>query len=143
MNTTEEHPSTWTAMRCAYEAGVSLNQHHVEAVYTDREGDVVATGNVVLLATAGADYLTSVVTSILERIESEPDEDRSDQVCATADGCIPIPTFKQWDTFHGLYAWTEDLSELGGPTNDMTSNATMALSMIGSRLAQAVIDAIE
>jgi len=127
-----DHPSTWTAMRCANEAGVSLRT--VFAYDPNRSTSVPS---------AGADYLTGVVGSILERIESEPDEDRSDQVCATADGCIPIPTLKQWDTFHDLYAWTEDLSELGGPTNDMTSNATMALYMIGSRLAQAVIDATE
>ena len=90
MNTTEEHPSTWTAMRCANEAGVSLR---TAFAYDPNRSTSVPS--------AGADYLTGVVGSILERIE------------------------------------------LGGPTNDMTSNATMALYMIGSRLAQAVIDAIE
>jgi hypothetical protein len=143
MNTTEDHPSTWTAMRCANEAHTSLRQQYVEAVYTDREGDVVATGNVVLLANAGADYLTGVVTAILERIESEPDEDRSDQAQDTASACIPVPTFKQWDTFHDLYAWTEDVTEMGGPYEDMTVNAVTALYLIGRRLADAVIGAID
>ena len=126
-------------MRCANEAHTSLRQQHAEAVYTDREGDVVAAGNVVLLAHAGADYLTGVVTDILERIESEPDGDRSDQAHAAADACIPIPTFRQWDTFHDLYAWTEDLTETGGPSDDMTVNATTAIYQIGRRLADAVI----
>jgi hypothetical protein len=140
MNTTKEHPSTWTAMRCAYEAGTSLRQQHVEAVYSDREGDVVATGNVVLLAHAGADYLTGVVTDVLERIESDPEGDASDHAHAAADACIPIPTYKQWDVFHDLYAWTEDLTELGEPAVDMTENATTAIYLIGRRLAGAVSD---
>jgi len=139
----KDHPSTWTAMRCANEALTSLRQQHVEAVYTDREGDVVAAGNVVLLANAGADYLTGVVTDVLERIESEPDGERSDQAHAAADACIPIPTYQQWDTFHDLYAWTQDLTELGGPEDDMTKNATAAIYMIGCRLAGAVVTALE
>lgn len=142
MNITKEHPSTWTAMRCANEAHTSLRQQHVEAVYTDRDGDTVATGNVVLLANAGADYLTGVVTDVLERIESEPDGERSDQAHAAADACIPVPTYEQWDTFHDLYAWTEDLTELGGPEADMTDNATAAIYMIGCRLAESVIEAV-
>ena len=139
----EDHPSTWTAMRCANEAHTSLRQQHVEAVYTDREGDVVAAGNVVLLAHAGADYLTGVVTDVLERIESDPEGDAADLAQAAADACIPVPTFTQWDTFHALYAWTEDLTETGGPYEDMTVNAVTALYLIGSRLALAVIDATD
>jgi hypothetical protein len=137
MNITKDHPSTWTAMRCANEALTSLRQQHVEAVYTDRDGDTVATGNVLLLANAGADYLTGVVTDVLERIESEPDGE--DHTHHAADACIPIPTYKQWDTFHDLYAWTEDVTELGGPYEDMTTNATTAIYMIGRRLADAVM----
>ena len=139
----KDHPSTWTAMRCANEALTSLRQQHVEAVYTDREGDVVAAGNVVLLANAGADYLPGVVTAVLERIESEPDGDRSDHVHAAAEACIPVYTHEQWDTFHDLYAWTQDLTELGGPEDDMTKNATAAIYLIGCRLAGAVVTALE
>lgn len=121
-----EHPSTWTAHRCANEAGTSLRYHTNSDPHTT--------------STAGADYLTGVVTDVLERIESEPDEDRSDQAHAAADACIPVYTHAQWDTFHDLYAWTEDLTELGGPEEDMTKNATAAIYMIGCRLAEAVID---
>lgn len=142
MNITKDHPSTWTAMRCANEALTSLRQQHVEAVYTDRDGDTVATGNVVFLANAGADYLTGVVTDVLERIESDPEGDASDHAHAAADGCISVYTHEQWDTFHDLYAWTEDLTELGGPSEDMTVNATTAIYLIGCRLAGAVVAAI-
>jgi len=118
------HPSTWVPVRCANEADASL-----------RDGW--------LPDGAGAQYLLSVVSSLLEAIDYEPDEDRSDQVAYAADSCISVYTPKQWDTFHDLYAWTEDLTELGGPEDDMTKNATAAIYMIGCRLAGAVVTALE
>ena len=136
MNITKDHPSTWLAHRCANEAGTSLRTAF------DRP-DPVTDPNRPMVPSAGADYLTGVVTDVLERIESEPDGERSDQAHAAADACIPIPTYKQWDTFHDLYAWTEDLDELGGPDEDMTKNATTAVYMIGRRLADAVIAALD
>ena len=128
MNITEDHPSTWPATRCANEAGVSLRYN----------GYRLGVGWPRILPSAGADYLTGVVTDVLERIESDPDgEDHTHQA---ADACIPVPTYEQWDTFHDLCAWTEDVTELGGPFEDMNMNATTAIYMIGRRLADAVSD---
>jgi hypothetical protein len=127
MNITKDHPSTWTAMRCANEAGASLRYHTNSDAHTS--------------SIAGAEYLTGVVTDVLERIESDPDGE--DHTHMAADACIPVYTHAQWDTFHDLYAWTEDLTELGGPEDDMTKNATAAIYLIGCRLAGAVIEALE
>ena len=57
--------------------------------------------------------------------------------------CIPVPTYEKWDTFHDLCAWTEDLTEYGGPEADMTDNATIAIYMIGCRLAESVVAALD
>ncbi len=127
-----QHPSTWTAHRCANEAGASLRTAWDRPDLSRRRP---------FIPSAGADYLTRVVTDVLERIESDPDgEDHTHQA---ADACIPVPTYEQWDTFHDLYAWTEDLTELGGPEADMTDNATAAIYMIGCRLAESVVAALD
>lgn len=131
MNITEDHPSTWLAHRCANEAGTSLRTAF------DRP-DPATDPNRPMVPSAGADYLTGVVTDVLERIESDPDGE--DHTHMAADACIPVYTHAQWDTFHDLYAWTEDLTELGGPEDDMTKNATAAIYLIGCRLAAAVSD---
>jgi len=114
------HPSTWVPVRCANEADASLR-------------------NGWLPDGAGARYLLSVVSSLLEAIDYEPDADRSDQAHYAADSNISVYTHEQWDTFHDLMAWSEDLDEIGGATPDITCNATAAIYLIGSRLAHSVV----
>ena len=123
-DTTIAHPSTWVPVRCANEADASLR-------------------NGWLPDGAGAQYLLSVVSSLLEAIDYEPDEDRSDQAHYAADSNISVYTHEQWDTFHDLTAWSEDLDEIGGATTDITSNATAAIYLIGSRLAHSVVHYID
>jgi hypothetical protein len=118
--TTIAHPSTWVPVRCANEADASLRQGWLP------DG-------------AGAQYLLAVVSSLLEAIDYEPDEDRSDQAHYAADSNISVYTHEQWDTFHDLSAWSEDLDVIGGATTDITGNATAAIYLIGSRLAHSVI----
>ena len=118
--TTIDHPSTWVPVRCANEADASLR-------------------NGWLPDGAGAQYLLSVVSSLLEAIDYEPDEDRSDQAHYAADSNISVYTHEQWDTFHDLMAWSEDLDEIGGATAVMTGNATAAIYLLGSRLAHSVV----
>ena len=118
--TTIDHPSTWVPVRCANEADASLR-------------------NGWLPDGAGARYLAAVVSSLLEAIAYEPDGDRSDQVAYAADSCISVYTHEQWDTFHDLMAWSEDLDEIGGATADMSGNAVAAIYLIGSRLAHSVV----
>jgi len=118
--TTIAHPSTWVPVRCANEADASLRQGWLP------DG-------------AGAQYLLSVVSSLLEAIDYEPDEDRSEQAHYAANSNISVYTPKQWDTFHDLTAWSEDLDEIGGATTDITSNAVAAIYLIGSRLAHSVV----
>ena len=118
--TTIDHPSTWVPVRCANEADASLRSGWLP------DG-------------AGAQYLLAVVSSLLEAIDYEPDEDRSDQVAYAADSNISVYTHEQWDTFHDLTAWSEDLDEIGGATTDITSNAVAAIYLIGSRLAHSVV----
>ena len=122
--TTIDHPSTWVPVRCANEADASLR-------------------NGWLPDGAGAQYLLSVVSSLLEAIDYEPDEDRSDQAHYAADSNISVYTHEQWDTFHDLTAWSEDLDDIGGATTDITSNATAAIYLIGSRLAHSVVHYID
>ena len=118
--TTIDHPSTWPPVRCANEADATLR-------------------NGWLPDGAGAQYLAAVVSSLLEAIAYEPDEDRSDQAHYAADSNISDYTLQQWDTFHDLTAWSEDLDDIGGATTDMTGNAVAAIYLIGSRLAHSVV----
>jgi len=129
--TTIAHPSTWVPVRCANEADASLRQGWLP------DG-------------AGAQYLLSVVSSLLEAIAYEPDGDRSDQAHYAADSCISVYTPKQWETFHDLTAWSEDdeevhsLSDWGFKATpvrpvSLTSIATAAIYLIGSRLAHSVV----
>ena len=118
--TTIDHPSTWVPVRCANEADASLRSGWLP------DG-------------AGAQYLLAVVSSLLEAIDYEPDEDRSDQVAYAADSCISVYTHEQWDTFHDLTAWSEDLDDIGGATADVSGTATAAIYLIGSRLAHSVV----
>ena len=118
--TTIDHPSTWPPVRCANEADATLR-------------------NGWLPDGAGARYLASVVSSLLEAIAYEPDADRSDQAAYAADSNISVYTLQQWDTFHDLTAWSEDLDDIGGATTDMTGNAVAAIYLIGSRLAHSVV----
>ena len=122
--TTIAHPSTWVPVRCANEADASLR-------------------NGWLPDGAGARYLLAVVSSLLEAIDYEPDADRSDQAHYAADSNISVYTHEQWDTFHDLTAWSEDLDEIGGATTDITSNAVGAVYLIGSRLAHSVVHYID
>jgi hypothetical protein len=60
-------------------------------------------------------------------------------VAYAADSNISVYTLQQWDTFHDLTAWSEDLDDIGGATTDMTGNAVAAIYLIGSRLAHSVV----
>ena len=66
------------------------------------------------------------------------DDDAVDIIHEVVDGCVPIYTHQIWETFTDLCAWSEDLSELGGPETDMNKNAMTALYMIGCRLGDAL-----
>ena len=128
--TTIDHPSTWVPVRCANEADASLR-------------------NGWLPDGAGAQYLLSVVSSLLEAIDYEPDEDRSDQAHYAADSCISVYTHKQWETFHDLQAWSQDTYEVHdlvglppkfhGGSDWITRTAVAAIYLIGSRLAHSVV----
>tara|TARA_E500000331_G_scaffold352740_1_gene401961 strand:+ start:560 stop:1039 length:480 start_codon:yes stop_codon:yes gene_type:complete len=65
-------------------------------------------------------------------------EHQHDIIHNVVDGCVPIYTHQIWETFTDLCAWSEDLSELGGPETDMNKNAMTALYMIGCRLGDAL-----
>ena len=123
------HPSNWTPHRCANEADASL-----KSAFAWSDEDRFGT-----IPSAGASYLQGVVTDLLERISSDPDSEHVDHVFAAADAALSVYTHEQWDTFHSLTAWSEDLTELGGPFEDMTANATAAVAMIGERLGYAVL----
>ena len=105
----------------------------------------------------GSKFLERVRDSFIEQFDFErnamvdlEDEDlvsdlmfeqRHDIVHNVVDGCVPIYTHQIWETFTDLCAWSEDLSELGGPETDMNKNAMTALYMIGCRLGDVLWDA--
>ena len=88
---------------------------------------------------AGLKYLTRVVEGVEEAYadyEGRPDE-FSDLIHEIVDSALSVYTYEIWETFIGLSAWEEDVSEYGSP-EDMTSAASWAISMIGERAANAI-----
>ena len=119
----------WSAFRLSNEAGIPVRPGK------DSEG---------------SKFLERVRDSFIEQFDFEreamlgsEDEDsvsdlmfeqQHDMIHNVVDGCVPIYTHQIWETFTDLCAWTEDLSELGGPETDMNKNAMTALYLIGCRL---------
>lgn len=66
-------------------------------------------------------------------------DDRDDAPHQIVDGLVPIYTAERWRVFTDLAAWQEDVTEFG-PIEDMEQAAGVALYLIGSRLATAVIE---
>lgn len=88
----------------------------------------------------GAKFLVLVEDSFIEAVEydrfpAEGDEWPSDVVHEIADGCVPVYTHDRWVTFVDLAAYQEDVSELAGGGEDMTTLAAYALYQIAYRLA--------
>ena len=91
----------------------------------------------------GSKFLESVRDAFIERMEFQRSdalgawrisEDAVDIIHEVVKGCVPVYRDLIWEAFVGLRAWSEDLSELGGPETDMNKNAMTALYMIGCRL---------
>jgi len=119
----------WSAFRLSNEAGIA---------------------SAPVIPSDGSKFLESVRDAFIERMEFQRSdalgawrisEDVVDIIHEVVDGCVPIYTHQIWETFTDLCAWTEDLSELGGPETDMNKNAMTALYMIGCRLGDVLWDA--
>ena len=112
----------WSAFRLSNEVGIS------SAPPTESQG---------------SKFLELIRDAFIERMEFQRsdalakwqmDEDVLDIIHEVVKGCVPVYRDLIWEAFVGLRAWSEDLSELGGPETDMTKNAETALYLIGCRL---------
>jgi hypothetical protein len=97
----------------------------------------------------GADFLRHVENSVKEALAygHEQDYDVTDEdwqsstASEVADQCVPVYTHNLWVTFVDLAAYSEDVSELGMesvPTDELEKLPSLALYMIGERLALAL-----
>lgn len=88
---------------------------------------------------AGREYLIRVAEGVEEAYadyEGRTDE-FSDLVHEVVDNALSVYTYEIWKTFVGLCAWDEDVSEYG-TSEGMTQAASVAIFMIGERLANAI-----
>lgn len=92
---------------------------------------------------AGAQFLYSVESDTLERIEYNDGEWDNDFAHEIADGAVPVYMYKMWQTFVDLAAFEEDPSELVSENADMNAQAGICLYMIADRLAYAVAEKYE
>lgn len=86
----------------------------------------------------GAQFLNSIESDVLERIEDNDGQWDDDYAYEIADNAVPIYTYNLWTTFVDLGAWAEDPTELGNDGSDMEASARVCLYMIANRLAYAV-----
>lgn len=86
------------------------------------------------LESPGARFLLRIASDVADW--DEPDKDAASEI---ADGAVPIYTYEMWQTFVDLAAWQEDVDEFG-PIEDMEKGAQVALYLIASRLANALIE---
>lgn len=99
---------------------------------------------------AGAELLLHVRDALVEAIEWEIDNDRSldealvaieeDRLHEIADGAPSVYTYTRWQQFVDLAAWNEDVEELSGGEEDMTTLAGLALYMVAERLARRLLE---
>lgn len=99
------------------------------------------------LVSPGAEFLLRIEADTVVAIEeAEPSDDNSDIAHQVADTAVPIGTFDKWRTFVDLGAWEQDVSDYinwqsDDPNGtDMTTQATVALYVIGNQLASALIE---
>lgn len=88
----------------------------------------------------GARFLRSVADSVAEAIDYAGEDFDPDDFDAheLADGAVPVYTHDIWEAFTDLAAYNEDPSEYGASDGDLTRMASVALYMIGERLAVAL-----
>jgi hypothetical protein len=95
----------------------------------------------------GADFLRSIETSVKDALNTidadsgDMDEWSMERAHEIADYCIPAYTHALWSTFVDLAAYSEDVSERGMesvPMDELTKLPSVALFMIGERLALAL-----
>ena len=93
----------------------------------------------------GAEFLRSVAYGVSDFLPSDGEEfdpddvEVADNVSEVADAAPSVYTYQRWREFVDLAAWDEDVTELGGPDDDMTATAGVALYMIAERLARALV----
>lgn len=87
--------------------------------------------------TPGARFLLGIAEHVAER--AGDDDDRHDLAHEVADAAIPPYTVDIWAVFVDLQGWHEDTRDLGDDGGDLTRSATLALFMIGERLAAALL----
>jgi hypothetical protein len=93
--------------------------------------------------------LKSVRDSVIEATtEYDPEdwnremvEDYSGRATEIADGAPSVYTWRKWQEFTGLGAWSEDVSEYG-PVEDLDTGATLAVYIIARRLVSAIAEEI-
>lgn len=88
---------------------------------------------------AGASFLLGIELDYRERKEYGPVTD--DVVSEIADGAPNVYNYQRWQQFVDLAAWQEDVEDLAGGSEDMTTLAGLALYMIAERLVQVLVEA--
>lgn len=92
------------------------------------------------LDSPGAVFLCTIQEDVSEALRFGIEDDENDAAHEIADGCVPVYTFKMWQTFTDLAAWQEDISDFGSnDKDDMTQRAMTCLYMIAYRLALTLI----
>jgi len=96
---------------------------------------------------AADDFLIGIRDAVIEltgeidpedwqRLAVDNDAGAIDQI---ADGAVSVYTFEKWQHFIGTRAWSEDVSEWMPNHSDMGYLADVALYLIASRLAVALV----
>ena len=88
----------------------------------------------------GGRFLRSVEADVLERSAYGWDEEAVHEI---ADSAPAVYNSTRWAEFVDLGAWQEDVSEVAGGGEDMTTRAGLALYMIAERLVLALREEIE
>lgn len=87
---------------------------------------------------AGADFLRRVERDTLEALDDRGDDDRGDLAHEVADSAVPIYTHERWQVFVDLAAYQQDVSDLAGGSEDLTTLAGYALYEIARNLFYAL-----
>ena len=87
-----------------------------------------------------ARFLEGIAEDVADRLSYDPDGDPDEWVHKIADLAVPVYTHERWQVFVDLGAYNEDPGELVGASEDLTALAGIALYMIASRLAEALIE---
>ena len=94
----------------------------------------------------GGQFLRLVESTTAEYADGSGGIDWEDVANEIADGCVPVYTYRAWQTFVDLAAWEQDIGELISPetitanAGDLTQTVAMtALYVIGQTLATALL----